>query len=62
MKDLSNFAKYRKFYVAAAGFALALLQIYFPHALWYAPLVAFLTTLGVLSVPNDNNPLSGVTK
>lgn len=53
MDDLINFAKSRKFYVAVIGFVLGLIQLYMPDQQWYAPLVAFLTAVGVYAVPND---------
>lgn len=52
MEDILSFAKSRKFYVAVIGFVLALFNIYWPGALWYAPLIAALTAAGVFGIPN----------
>lgn len=45
-------AKYQKFMVALAGFFANLAAAYFADGLWVAPLLAFLTALGVVVVPN----------
>ena len=48
-----SFIESRKFYVALLGFALVLVQLYFPTLpIWYAPLVTFLTAIGVFSLEN----------
>ena len=48
-----RFVESRKFYVALIGFILILVQIYYPELpAWYAPVVSFLTALGVYSAPN----------
>lgn len=50
---LLNFVQSRKFYIALIGFILILVQLYFPTLpVWYAPLVSFLTAIGVFSVTN----------
>ena len=51
---LLSFVQSKKFYVALLGFALVLVQLYFPTLpVWYAPLVTFLTAIGVFSVTNE---------
>ena len=53
MKPILSFVESRKFYVALIGFILVLVQVYYPSLpVWYAPVVSFLTAIGVFSVPN----------
>jgi hypothetical protein len=53
VKDVfDNPEKYSKFWVAFAGFVVALFATYFPDAPWLAPTVAFLTSLGVFQAKN----------
>lgn len=52
-KDIfNNPERYAKFWVAFAGFVVSLFSTYFPDAPWLAPTIAFLTSLGVITVKN----------
>lgn len=49
---MKKFAKYRKGLVALAGVVVSILSVQFSDAQWLPPLVALLTALGVVQVPN----------
>ena len=49
-----SFVESKKFYVALIGFILVVVQLYYPTLpMWYAPLVSFLTAIGVFTVSNE---------
>lgn len=54
LESIVEVATSRKFYIALIGAALQLIPIFIqPQPDWYGVLVAFLTAIGVYTVPNE---------